>query len=446
MVDSLLSDATSHYSVPWAIASLNAHIFELAATNANIFVFDFHAWQAANGRASFDDKMTYFARQPIARGAIGSFASAIARTIAPVIRPAAKVLALDLDNVLWGGILGEDGASGVAIGHDFPGNIYFAIQSRARALRDRGTMLALVSKNDLAVVEEAFLSRPEMILHLSDFSAVRVNWLPKHENIASIAKELNIGVESIVFLDDQPFERETVRYHLPEVHVLECSSDALSILSALESTNAFDTLRIGDADLTRIKDYEAQRERRSAAEGTEVSDFLRSLDLRMSIEAITSRTLDRAHQMLQKTNQFNVTTRRHSRADLERLLDDGALGLTITVADRFGDQGIVGLAIATRSGPRAEIDSFLLSCRALGRGAELALWSELIRRLIDHGITEVHATYERTAKNEQVMDLFDRFSMTLESADERRRSYRATLPLDAPFPDWVTRIEAAVNA
>jgi FkbH-like protein len=443
--NTMLSDATMPFGMSWATSHLNALIFELAASTSNAYVFDFQAWRHSAGSDAYDEKMDLFARQPIARGALGSFASAIARTVAPLIRPSAKVLAVDLDNVLWGGVLGEDGTGGLAIGHEFPGNVHRRIQAHVRALRDRGVLLALVSKNDLAPVRDAFADRPEMLLALDDFSAIRVNWLPKHENLSSIAAELNLGLDSFVFLDDQPYERETVRFHLPQVQVLQCGSDALSILQTLRSTTAFDTLRVGEADRNRIRDYAAQKERSRAVETGDLSDFLHTLELRIDLAPVDASSIDRAHQMLQKTNQFNVTTKRHTRAQLDTMIRDGALALTLSMRDRFGDQGIVGLAIATRSGEQAQIDTFLMSCRALGRGAEQALWAALVAQLYEDGARVLTATYEPTAKNGQVADLFDRLGMTHDADFKEHRRYSASLPLAACAPAWVNAAEVATR-
>jgi FkbH-like protein len=439
-----LSDATASFGLSWATAYLNALIFELASTSALVYVFDLNGWRQSAGANAFDEKMDFFARQPIARISLGSFSTAVARTLAPLVRPPAKVLAIDLDNVLWGGVLGEEGFGGISIGHEFPGNVYRQIQSHVRGLRDSGVLLALVSKNDPAPVSEAFVRRPEMILSLADFSAVRINWLSKHENLISISAELGLALESFVFVDDQPYERETVRFHLPAVKVLECGSDAFTIMRALRATPAFDALRVGEADRTRVLDYQAQRQRREAGATGSLKEFLKTLQLQMAVSPVDAASIDRAHQMLQKTNQFNVTTRRHSRAHLERMIQEGALALTLSMRDRFGDQGIVGLAIAMRVGEAADVDTFLMSCRALGRGAERVLWAAFVARLHAAGVRHVRATYDATAKNQQVADLFERFGMTLEAEFGHSRRYCARLPLAAAAPEWVSIPEAVV--
>ena len=231
-----LHDATSQCGLRGVTLRLNEAILRNANASERIFVLDFAAWAEHFGSHAFDRKMDLYARAPIARAALPSFARFLARTLAPLIRPSAKLLAVDLDNVLWGGILGESGPDELHIGQDYPGNVYFRIQERLLALRARGIMLALVSKNNIDDVIAAFDARPWMPLTLGDFTTLRVNWLPKHENLLSIAKELNLGVDAIVFVDDQPFEREEVAFHLPRVRLLGESADPLAILTAIEET------------------------------------------------------------------------------------------------------------------------------------------------------------------------------------------------------------------
>jgi FkbH-like protein len=432
-----LWDAAMPYGMSWAVAHLNADLYEISARTPNVYILDLTVWERSVGAGHYDEKMDYYARQPTSRAQIGSFATFLGETLAPLERPSAKVLALDLDNVLWGGVVGEIGVAGVAIGRDFPGNVYRRIQEHAKTLRDRGVALALVSKNDLPVVEDAFATRTEMVLSLDDFSAVRVNWEPKHQNLRSIAEELNVGIESFVFVDDQKFEQETVRYHLPSVRILDCGEDPLSILRALTSTNAFNVLRIVNEDRMRVKDYAAERERKQIAESSGVEAFLETLELEIRLKPIDDASIDRAHQMLHKTNQFNVTTPRHSRAELERMLAGGAVSLTMAMRDRFSDQGVIGLALAEINGSVATVDTFLMSCRALGRGAEEAMWAGLTERVYAAGARLLHARYVPTVKNGQVADLFDRFGMERKSESDGAVEYEIGLPSDAAWPSWI---------
>jgi len=436
-----LSDLTAGFGLGEIVARLNAAILALAARSSNVYVFDFAAWAARAGSASFDRKLDLFARQPIAASALKSFAFAVARTLRPLLVAPRKVLVLDLDNVLWGGILGEDGIDGLQIGHDFPGSVYRRIQLLALDLKARGVLLALVSKNNPADVTEAFAARPDMPLELGDFSAIRINWEAKSLNLRSIAAELNLGVDALAFVDDQAFELEEVRHELPEVALIEGGRDPLGILRALEETPLFDALRLSETDRVRSQDYAAQRQRAALeVRAPNLEDFLHSLELHASIEPVDERSFERAAQLIAKTNQFNVTTRRHGPGDLRRLLDEpGTTALTLSLRDRFGDQGIVGLAIAIRGDAAGErrLDTFLLSCRALGRGAERALWARLLDELARAGATVLRAEYLATAKNAQVEDLFDRFGMRQTEASEMRRRYVLALPAAFEAPQWI---------
>lgn len=442
-----LSDLHQTYGRHDATLRINQAILALAAKAGPIYAFDFAGWAAGRGGSAFDQKMDLFARQPIAAPALMSFASAVAASLRPLLRPPGKVLAVDLDNMLWGGVVGEDGIAGLKIGHDYPGNVYRRIQQALLNLKSRGVLLALLSKNNFPDVAEAFAALPEMPLSLGDFAAVRINWTPKHENLKDVARELNLGLDSFVFADDQAFEREQMAFHLPQVKVLPLSEDPLQILNALTRCPAFDVHRLNAEDRARAGDYAAQAERRELETASASPEqFLKSLQLRAEIKRVNEATLPRAAQMLAKTNQFNVTTRRHGEPELRRLCADAAnILLTLSLSDRFSDQGIVGLAIGV-SGERPQelrVDSFLLSCRALGRGAEQALWASLVSRAAAMGYRGLSAEYLRTAKNEQVAGLFDLLGMQRVANGQDRIAYHLSLPTEAQSPAWLDVIDQA---
>lgn len=395
-------------------------------------VFDLAAWAADFGQSAFDQRMDLFARQPLSNTAAGSFGWALRRAVRPLVQPRSKVLALDLDNVLWGGILEENEVSDLRLGHDHPGNVYQRIQLRAKALKEQGVLLVLLSKNDDDRVVEAFRTHPEMVLQLDDFAARRVNWTSKHLNLSEVAEELSLDPNSFVFVDDQPFERQEMRFHLPEVQVAEVSEEGLTILAFLEQTELFDSYEMSREDLTRAADYRAQSERKkleSTADSRQ--SFLTSLGLKARVAPVTEATLPRVVQMLGKTNQFNLTTRRHKEAEVRTFLKTpGALLLTLEVADNFSDQGIVGLAIALPQGETLHIDTFLLSCRALGRGAEQVLFSELVART--EGAEKLVGEFIPTARNAQVADLYARLGMT----PMGERKFELELPARVDPPDW----------
>jgi len=385
--------------------------------------------------------MDFFARQPIAARSMLSFSGAIARLVTPIARPQPKVLAIDLDNTLWGGVLGEDGLSGLKISSDYPGNIYRRIQQFVLSLKHRGVLLVLLSKNNLEDVEQAFDAIDDMPLKLEDFSLTKVNWREKHLNLSDAAKELNLGVDSFVFVDDQSFEREQMSFALPQVQVLSVGEDPLSIYAALLSSSNFESIRISSEDTTRARDYRQQSLRKELETSCSHEDFLKSLDLKAIIRPVAESSLQRACQMLAKTSQFNLTTRRHGEADLRRMLEmSGSVLLTLALSDRFGDQGIVGLCIAMKDkdADTAVLDSFLLSCRAIGRGAEEALWDILLKQLSLIGYRKLKATYSVSPKNSQVSDILDRWGMKRVHENSQVVEYVFELPTKTHLPSWIT--------
>ncbi len=435
-------DVYTSHAPRLAILRINQALLEWSSRHPLIHVFDFSGWAAREGGNGFDLKMDLYARQPIANRALWSFSVALAEGLAPLLRPPAKVLAIDLDNVLWGGILGEDGIDGLKIGHDFPGSIYWRIQQHCLALKQRGTLLVLLSKNNLPDVEAAFASLLPMPLSLADFVATRVNWSRKSDNLEEVALQLKLGLDSFVFVDDQPFEREEVGFRLPAVHVLPASKDPVQTLQALATCRRFDTYRVSNEDRQRSADYDAQARRSELEAGSESGPgFLHTLGLRARIMRVTDALVPRAVQMLAKTNQFNATTRRHSEAQVRRMIADPANHLlALSLSDRFGDQGVVALAIALMDYDKRAmmVDSFLLSCRAIGRGAEDALWSALLFQASAGPCPIVRSEYIRTAKNGQVAALFTRFGMSrLGHSSDQHAIFELVLPASFPSPPWI---------
>lgn len=443
-----ISSSPSDLSIDAARSHLNGRLRRLAGEIPGLFLFDFSAWATMWGARAFDLKMDLFAHQPISAQGMGSLALAIRRALAPLLRPARKVLALDLDDTLWGGILGEDGLGGLQIGRDFPGNVYWRIQEAALTLKHQGVLLVLLSKNDWADVESAFAARPDWPLRLADFAALHVNWRPKHEGLRAAARALDLGVDSFAFLDDQAFEREEMAFQIPEIAVLETNGTPLSLLAAIEDCPCFDLLRLSESDTLRARDYASRvaRQRLETSSGS-AEAFLGSLQLRAIVAPLSPATLARGAQMLERTNQFNTTTRRHHEAALRRMMiDPRNILLTLALSDRFSDQGTIGLAIALAedAGPKASlmIDSFLLSCRALGRGAERALWAALVDRATRLGYTRLEAEYLPTARNGQCATLYEALGMTCEHEEESgRKFYSLGLPAAFEPPPWIAMEE-----
>jgi FkbH-like protein len=396
-----MADASLVPSQQHLVALLNQKL-TAAVTAVGATVFDVARLATELGtRNWYDAKLNYLGRIPMSGAAQMLAAKQLARHVRALSRPTSKCIVVDLDNTLWGGVLGEDGVGGIALGDTYPGSAFKTFQRVLRGYRDRGILLAIASKNNEADVLEVF-SHPDMILKLDDFSARQIHWNDKASSLKAIAAELNIGVDALVFFDDNPVERTWVREQLPEVTIIDVPKDVMGYVGALDDSGAFDQLALTAEDRARHGLYrgEAQRRDLQASVGS-VEDFLRSLEMKVIVEPINAKNTARVVQLLAKTNQFNVTTRRHSVTELDALLaKDGTIGLVIRVTDRFGDNGLVGVALAVRDDAETwSIDTFLMSCRVLGRRVEQALFGEIARRARSIGARRIRGEFIPTKKN-----------------------------------------------
>lgn len=422
------------------VARVNEKIYGLATEHEGVHIFDIAAWAAWEGRVQADAALDFLARQPFsARGQI-SFALWLARSLRPLLAPSRKALAVDLDDTVWGGVVGEDGVENLRLSHEFPGNVHLRIQRELLELKKRGIVLVLLSKNNEADARQAFDQLPEMLLQWDDFAVHKVNWQSKHENLSAVARELGLGLDSFAFLDDSDYEREQMRQMLPEVLILNDNSDPLHCLQALWQTAAFDSLVIAEEDRLRHQDYAVRKARDAGAHEDHLESFLKSLEMEATIEPVGPQNIERIVTMLGKTNQFNLTTRRHSRVKVQKILETtGSISLALRLRDKFGEQGIVALIIAV---PAADpgtlmIDTFLVSCRALGRGVEQALWSALLERAHAQEVQILEAEYLATPKNDLVADLYEKLGMRQVSGNILARRYELQRFSVSPFPSWI---------
>jgi len=355
-------------------------------------------------RSFFDQRLWHSARFPFTPDAAREVARRVMAVGTVLKYPKAKVIVLDADNTLWGGIIGEDGMNGIALGPDYPGNAYVAFQRRILDYQQRGFILALCSKNNPEDVRQVFQEHPHQILREEHFAAQRVNWLPKADNLVSLAEELNLGLDSFVFVDDSDHECAAVRHRLPQVEVVQTPARPLLVPQCLERVARLEILSLTAEDLAKTELYAQEKRRKEfmTQEGTE--GYLESLGMKMQVSLDNAGHLARLAQLTQKTNQFNLTTRRYSEKQVQEFMDSGEwLVADFSLADIFGDSGIVGLAIARFDGPKeAEIDTFLMSCRVIGRQAESAFLNALLTELATRGISIVRASYIETAKNSLV--------------------------------------------
>lgn len=436
----LLFAAQHRAGVLSLVARVNEKIYGLATEHEGVHVFDLAAWSAREGRVQADAALDFLARQPFSAQGQISFALWLARSLRPLIAPSRKALAVDLDNTIWGGVVGEDGVESLRLSHEFPGNVHLRIQRELLELKKRGIILVLLSKNNEPDARQAFEQLPEMLLQWDDFAVRKVNWQPKHENLSDAARKLGLGLDSFAFLDDSDYEREQMRQMLPDVLILNDNSDPLQSLRALWETAAFDSLVIAEEDRRRHQDYAVRAARDAGAHEDHLESFLRSLKMEATIESVGPRNIERVVTMLGKTNQFNLTTRRHSRAKVQKILETtGSISLALRLRDKFGEQGIVALVIAVPAAHHGTlmIDTFLVSCRALGRGVEQALWSALLERAHAHEVQMLEAEYLATAKNDLVADLYEQLGMRQVSGNILARRYELEPVGVSPFPSWI---------
>ena len=383
-------------------------------------------------RRLFDLRLWHSSRFPFTKEGGQLFAQRLFRFVSRRVTTPVKCLVLDADNTLWGGIVGEDGPTGIALGPEYPGSAFVDWQRRLLAFRRRGLLLALCSKNDEASVFEVLDDHPHMVLKREHFSAMRINWEPKPKNIAELAAELNLGLDSFLFVDDSAHECHAVRTAHPSVRVVRAPENPLELIRCLEDEPGVEVLSLTSEDRRRAEMYEEEGKRRAVAQqSSSPEDYLRSLQMVMSFHEDDKAHVPRIAQLTQKTNQFNLTTRRYGEAEIEGFMgEEGARVFAFSLADVFGDSGLVGVAIGRGADAGVfELDSFLMSCRVIGRGAETAFLAEILARAEQAGFQRVRAAYLPTAKNGLVADFWTKnaFEETGEGRYEMDLSRRGEL-------------------
>jgi FkbH-like protein len=389
----------------------------------------------------YDERMSHYAKAPIAMDMLPQLAGEYVKYFRGLTGQTKKCVVLDLDNTLWGGILGEDGLAGIQLGSVYPGSAYLAFQNEILTLHKRGVLLAIASKNNAADVDEVFAKHPSMVLKKEHFANLQIHWGLKSESLQQIARELNIGLEHVVFVDDNPVECAEVVRSLPMVTTVTLPKQPEHFVRALLEEGLFDALTFSDEDRRRGELYrqrsetELLRERSGSLEG-----FYRSLEMQVTFAPVDKSSLTRSAQLTQKTNQFNVTTIRFSESDLEeRTKDPDWLVTTVKVRDRFGDNGIVGFIMARFDSNVLEIETFLLSCRVIGRNVETAMLAYLSQQALNRGVHLLHGLVIPTAKNVPARDLFSRhaFEKSIEK-DSGETSWTLDLRKGSiAWPEWI---------
>ncbi len=432
--------------VAGTLLRLNQTLARRVAELSGAFLLDAHRWLSA-GDPSEAARMWYLAKTPFSRGTLAAAAGDLRAAIRGLRGRSRKVVVVDLDDTLWGGILGDVGRDGVRLGgHDPIGEAYADFQRALKALTHRGVILAVVSKNDEDTALEAMRSHPEMVLRPDDLAGWRINWSDKARNVAELAQELNLGLDSFVFIDDNPSERGRVREALPQVLVPEWPADPLRYAVTLRAMEVFDQPSLSGEDRARARMYTAERERRAARSSVgSVEEWLRSLEIRVTAEPLSSASLPRAAQLLNKTNQMNLAPRRLTEAELESWADDPAHNAwTLRVEDRFGDYGLTGLvslSVPDVASEPARIVDFILSCRVFGRQVEETMVHLALEEAKARGAGEVVATLVPTERNAPCRRFWeDRSGFEVGPRDDFRRS----LTSPYPCPGFVTLIRPDV--
>jgi FkbH-like protein len=379
-----------------------------------------------------DTALWHRSKQEIAPPAAPMYGDLVGRWLAAKQGRSAKCLVLDLDNTLWGGVIGDDGLEGIALGQGSPlGEAYVAFQDHARELARRGIILAVCSKNDEANALEPFEKHPDMVLRRADIACFIANWSDKAGNIRAIAHELNIGLDALVFLDDNPFERNLVRQELPMVAVPEVSDDPTGYALALADAGYFEGLSVTDEDRERTSQYHGNRARESLkASVTDLPSYLRGLEMQLVWKRFDRVGLQRIVQLINKSNQFNLTTRRYTDDEVIAVTaDPDAFGLQLRLLDRFGDNGVIAIVIGRLQADRdLQIDTWLMSCRVLGRQVEPTTLNLIAREALALGARRLIGDYIPTKKNAMVKDHYEKLGFSVVARDETGAN-RAVLDL-----------------
>lgn len=411
-------DAQAPEGQVYMVESLNLMLAQEVKARANAFIWDYSGFVRAHGHGTIlDARMWLMSRNPFRQSAYPLIAADLTRYILSVLGRVKKCVVLDLDNTLWGGIAGEDGMEGVALSHDYPGNCFRDFQKGLLRLYNRGIILAINSKNNPEDALEIIEKHPDMVLREKHFAAMRINWDDKVTNMHALAGELNIGLDSMIFIDDNPAECDMVRENCPGVDVVCLPEKPHLIPGVVEALPCVENIALTAEDRKKGEMYRAQvRRKESEARFVNIDDFLSHLDIQVGIEEADGFTLPRIAQLTQKTNQMNLTTRRYTEAEVRAFMDDPSRHVfSVSSKDRYGDNGIIGVFILMEDSPAWTIDTFLLSCRVIGRRIEDAVMAFIAGFAKRRGAAVLSGEYIPTAKNRPAAGMYERLGFKKKS-------------------------------
>jgi FkbH-like protein len=426
------------------LSRMNLRLAERLSKAPNFFVLNTQRWVEVAGSRSFTPKLWYMGKIAFGSEVFKIAAEEVKIVLRAVGGQAKKLIVLDLDDTLWGGVVGDVGTENLILGgHDPEGEALVDFQKSLKALTNRGILLGIVSKNEETTALDAIRNHPEMILKLEDFAGWRINWQDKAHNVNELVAELNLGLHSVVFIDDNPVERARVRESLPEVLVPEWPQDKTLYRKALLELSCFDTPSLTAEDRDRARMYSGERDRISLRGKVDsLEDWLHTLEINVGIEKLNEENLARAAQLLNKTSQMNLSTRRMTEAELAKWAKiPGHVLWTFRVSDKFGNLGLTGVLGMEVESPRARIVDFVLSCRVMGRKIEETMLATAIQHARSLNVPEVHAQYLPTSKNKPCLEFFKRSGLKFE-LDEFIFQWDTTF--DFPFPQQI-RLEGLIS-
>ena len=408
---SYLKDSGLEYN----LSIMNQHLYEKLGKEKNFYILNSSKWLTNCGsEKAYNSKLWYLMKNPFSNDFFKEAVFDLENLYTTIIGQNKKLLILDLDDTLWGGIVGDIGWKNLRLGgHDYLGEAFQDFQSKIKSLSKNGLLLAIASKNDETIATEAIKKHPEMILSMNDFVTYRINWDDKAKNISEIVDELNIGLQSVVFFDDNPVERDRVRKTLPEVFVPNLPKDPTDYFTFLSKLRCFDSTHISNEDKARVKLYKVESKRTSLKKNFKsLSKWIETLELQISIENIKKENKPRCLQLLNKTNQMNLSTRRLNEKEFSNWINKSSNHLwTIRAKDKFGDYGIIGILSLSMKNKIVHVVDFILSCRVVGRCIEDVLIEFLKDFCRYHKISKINGEYKKTSKNSLIYEFLKKLNI-----------------------------------
>jgi len=412
-----ITETKSDFGFHEMIEELNSSLRNISKTHSSVYVYDFNHFVSKYGEKNiFDYRQFHVGDIQIALNFIPYFAYELMSYIKPITGTNKKCIVLDLDNTLWGGIVGEDGFDGIELGHSSNGKAFVDFQKELLSLWNHGIILAINSKNNFDDAMKVINEHPNMILRKKNFASIQINWDDKAQNLKQIAEEINIGLNSIAFFDDDKINRERIKQEFPEVLTIEVPDDPSQFSLILKNLNDFNVLQRTDEDIKRGQMYAQQRERKELEKSiSNLDDFLEQLDIKVKMKNSNEFLIPRISQLTLKTNQFNLTTRRYQEEEIRNFTNDHKFIVGCAqVLDKFGDNGITGVYIINKQDKIWSIDTFLLSCRIMGRGVENGILSQILIDAKHNGVEEIRANFIPTQKNKPAENFLPDFGFKKE--------------------------------